>query len=222
MQSSDRVFAGLAAAVCGLTYLIGLGMYATIFAGSDLDAAGTPSIRTIAFIVSNAGPLWLWYFTIYVVNGLALMMLVLALAERDAPLWRRWIVGVGLLWSALVVAAGLVAVVALAGLPEIYRTAPSDAARHWHIANSLIEGVGGGTELLGALWALGIASGKALTQMQKGLAVVIGSAGLLTLHPAFAETGGAVFGIGFMILFLWIAIGFWTKGNQHQRCTAAN
>lgn len=87
MQSSDRAFAGFAAAVCGLTYLIGLGMYATIFAGADLDAAGTPSIRTIAFIASNAGPLWLWYFTIYVVNGLALMMLVLALAERErAPL----------------------------------------------------------------------------------------------------------------------------------------
>ncbi|SCM67673.1 hypothetical protein [Donghicola eburneus] len=213
MRSSDRPFAALAAAVCGLTYLVGLLMYATIFAGADLDAAGVPSIRTIAFIVTHSGALRLWYFSIYVVNGLALLMLVLALSERNAPLWRRWITGVGFVWSALVIAAGLVAVVALASLPEIYRSAPSDAARHWHIATSLIEGIGGGTELLGALWVLGIATGSALVPAQKGLAVVVGTAGVLTLHPALAEAGGAVFGIGFMGLFFWIAVTLWPRCN---------
>lgn len=211
MRSSDRGFPATAAALCGLTYLVGLGLYATIFAGTDLDAAGIPSIRTIAFIVTHSGALRLWYFTIYVVNGLALLMLVLALAERDAPLWRRWVAGIGFVWAALVIASGLLAVVALAGLPEIYRTAPSDAARHWHIATSLIEGIGGGTELLGALWVLGVASGQPLSQPQKALAVVIGTAGLLTLHPAFAEVGGAVFGIGFMVLFLWMAVALWPQ-----------
>ncbi|MEY8880689.1 hypothetical protein [Donghicola sp. XS_ASV15] len=211
MPWSDKSFAAMAAGMCGATYLIGLVLYSTAFASADMDAAGMPSIRTLAFMVENATLLGLWYFTIYVVNGLALLGLVFALGPSTGPLWQKWISGIGFVWSALVIAAGLVAVVALSALPQIYHLAPSEAARHWHIAVTLVEGIGGGTELLGALWILGVACGPALSSAQKALALVIGTAGLLTIHPALAEVAAAVFGLSFMILFLWLAVTLWPR-----------
>lgn len=211
MRWSDRSFASMAAGMCGLTYLVGLALYSTAFAAADLDAAGMPSIRTLAFIVENATLLGFWYFTIYVVNGLALLGLVLALGPTNGPLWQKWIAGIGLVWSALVIAAGLVAAVALSTLPQIYQLAPSEAARHWHIAVTLVEGIGGGTELLGALWILGVVCGTALSSAQRALGLVIGTAGLLTLFPALTEVAAAVFGLSFMVLFLWLSVTLWPR-----------
>lgn len=38
------------------------------------------------------------------------------------------------------------------------------------------------------------------------LGIVIGMAGTLMLVPAFAENGGAVFGLGFIVWFFWAGI----------------
>jgi hypothetical protein len=74
----------------------------------------------------------------------------------------------------------------------------------------VIEGLGGGVELVGGLWVL-LISWAALRTGELGrvlnyLGVVVGVAGILTIVPALAEVGAMVFGLGQIVWFVWLGI----------------
>ena len=102
---------GLAALICAATYLLGVALLVTAlaplgFGTSDIDAAAV-----VAFIDAKPGLMIAWNTTIYVVNALALAVLVVALSERLSPLpgWAAITGAFGLIWAALVLGAGMMA-----------------------------------------------------------------------------------------------------------------
>ena len=204
---------GLAALICGATYLAGFALLLTLlaplgFGSNDIDAAAV-----VAFNDARPGILTAWNSTIYVVNALALVVLVVALSERLAgatPGWAAVARGLGLVWATLVLGAGMIANVALERAAHLHGTDPAGAAELWTTLHAVELGLGGGNEIAGGVWigCISIAGlvggGLARPLSWLGLATALG--GLATVVPALGDMAGAIFGLGAIAWFLAIGV----------------
>lgn len=202
-------FAGLA---CAATYIFGFALLMTLlaplgFGSNDIDARGV-----VEFIEEGGGILILWNTVIYILNSLALAILVVAVHARlrnDTPEWAEVARALGLIWATLVLGAGMLANV---GVERAVHLAPIDMDRAvtlWEALHAVELGLGGGNEIAGGVW-IGCVSlagwiGHSLGKVTIGLGLLTGAGGLLTLIPILGDTAGAVFGLGAIAWF--IAIG---------------
>jgi hypothetical protein len=78
--------------------------------------------------------MYLWYLTIYVVFGVFLVVLSLALYERlkaGSPAVAQTATAFGIIWAGLVIASGMVANVGTGVVVDLYSRDPAQAASLW-------------------------------------------------------------------------------------------
>lgn len=200
---------GAAALYAGLAYIIGIvGFLGVVNVGEISD----PVQRVIA-IVENQDMLTLLNLIVYVFFGVALVVLTLALHERlqgdRYPLARTATV-LGIIWSVLVIASGMIYNIGMATVVSLYATDPSQASTVWLAIESISNGLGGGVEIVGGLWVLLLS----IAAMQHGglprafnyFGLLVGLAGLVTIIPALGEIGGITFGLSQIVWFIWLGI----------------
>jgi hypothetical protein len=97
-----------------------------------------------------------WNTTIYVVNALALAVLVVALSERLSPLpgWAAVTRAFGLIWAALVLGAGMIANVGGGARGRSSPTIPKGQRISGPTLHAVELGLGGGNEIAGGVWIL--------------------------------------------------------------------
>ncbi|MEZ4711269.1 MAG: DUF4386 family protein [Caldilineaceae bacterium] len=208
---------GAAALINAAAYIIGFGMVFTMLA-PIIDAEPA---QYLAFLVDNQTLLYVWHLIIYIVAGVFMIPLVLALYERlrgDTPALAQMGMAIGLIWAGLVIASGMLFLKDIVVIAELYGKDPAQAATIWPALTAVESALGGGIELPGGLWALLISwaalRSGALPKALNFLGLVIGAAGALMLVPAFAETGGAIFGLGFILWFAWAGVVM-VRGGQN-------
>lgn len=117
----------------------------------------------------------------------------------------------GLIWATLVFGAGMLVNVGIAEVVTLFDSDPDEAVRLWRIVEVIENGIGGGNEIAGAVWALSLAIAAnvsgVLSKAWVGFSVVIGLAGLSTVFAAASDIGGAVFGLGYIGWFIWTGFG---------------
>ncbi len=200
---------GVAALIQAAAYVVGLGLALTLLA-PVLDA--DPD-QYVAFLVDNLTLMHIWHLIIYLVAGVFLVVLVLALHERlkgGSPAMAQTAAAFGLIWAGLVIASGMLLINDAGVVANLYDKDPAQAATVWLALSTVEEGLGGAIELPGGLWVL-LASWAAmraggLPRALNYLGVVIGAAGILTVVPALGDLGGIVFGLGFIVWFVWVGI----------------
>jgi hypothetical protein len=204
---------GLAALVKAATYLAGFGLLAAYLVPRGfLDAQGDPS-AALAFLVEHQTVLYAWYATLYLLGGAVLVGLVLAaheLLRTAAPALSRTATVFGLLWAGLLLASGMVHLVGQQAVVALAAQDPTAAASAW-LPVSLVQGaLGGGIELVGALWVglvgLGLLRCRVLGRGVGVLGVATGVAGLWTVVPVAADAAGAVFGLALLAWFVWVGV----------------
>lgn len=208
-----RHWGAAAALLDAATYIFGFVLLVTALAGSGYGSDGAEPEAVVAFLVGHEGLMILWNLTIYVVNGLALALLAVALHARFRlviPGLAQSALTFGALWATLVVGAGMVANVGLSASVDLYATDPAEAVRMWEILHLVENGFGGGNEIAGGIWAL-IVGAAALRSglLPKGLgafSLVIGLAGLATVIPTLRDNAGALFGLGYIVWFVWVGL----------------
>ena len=178
---------GVAALIEAATYVVGLGLALTLLA-PVLDADAD---QYVAFLADNLTLMYVWHLIIYLVNGVFLVVLVLALHERlkaGSPAMVQTATAFGLIWAALVIASGMLIINDLGVVVDLYGEDPAQAASVWLALSAVEEGLGGAIELPGGLWVLllSLAALRAggLPRALNYLGVVIGAAGILTVVPA--------------------------------------
>lgn len=204
---------GFAALVCAATYVFGFVLLLGPLSQVGFGQPGADMEAVVGYIASNAGLMSVWYLTIYVLNGLALALLVLALEERfapDRPGLARVIRANGLIWATLVIGAGMAANVGVGKVAALHPADPAAASLRWEMVELIETGIGGGNEILGGLLAL-LTGGAALATrvLPRALAVlgiVIGIAGLLTVLGDLEPIAAPVFGLGYIAWFAWTGI----------------
>lgn len=204
---------GVAALIEAATFVVGFALYLTLLASADYGSLDVDPIQNVAFLADNQAIMYVWYLIIYVVFGIFLVVLALALHERlkvGSPALAQTATAFGLIWAGLVIASGMVANIGAGMVVDIYSNDPDQAASVWLALNFVVDGLGGGNEIVGGLWILlvSLAASRAggLSRVLNYLGVVVGVAGIVTVVPALGEPGGAVFGLGSIAWFVWLGI----------------
>ncbi len=147
----------------------------------------------------------------YVVFGLFLAVLVLALHQRmkiKAPALSQLASVFGIIWVGLVIASGMIANIGLAAVIDLSTSNAEQAKTLLVVVNTIVEGLGGGNEVVGGLWVLLLSiAGLKINELPKllhYLGLFIGSVGILTIYPAEILT--EIFGLGQIIWFSWLGV----------------
>lgn len=206
-------FGAAAALICALTYVYGFALMLTVLAPSGIGAEQSDPAVTAALFAAHHALVSSWYLAIYVVNGLALAVLAVALWDRFRPYMpglAQAALTIGALWATLVVGAGMVANVGIAAVVDIHAADPAGAAQLWRVVEVIENGLGGGNEIAGGVWALLIGAAVLKTGLMGRAfgwaSLAIGTAGLSTVLPTLAPVTGAVFGLGYIVWFAWVGV----------------
>ncbi|MFG6564838.1 hypothetical protein ACGYLI_11525 [Sulfitobacter sp. 1A13421] len=207
-----RKAGGLAALICAATYLVGFVMIVTVFAPLGFGSGDVDPAAVVAFIAERPGVMIAWNTVIYIVNALALAVLVVALrqqiavARSDAAVLTGTL---GVIWATLVLGVGMIANVAV---EQTYAVTddPEAAAALWQTLHALELGLGGGNEIAGGAWILAVSlaalKGGTFGRVTAGIGVLSGAAGLLTILPPLGDIIGAVFGLGAIAWFVAVSV----------------
>ena len=201
---------GIAALFEALAYIIGFAVIATVLDPGDTE--GWSAARKLGFILEKKTIFQVWTLCIYVLFGIALVVLTIALHERLAKPSSGLIqvaTAFGLVWAGLVIASGMVASVGLETAAALHGKDVAQAVSAWVAISAVQDGLGGGVEIVGGLWVL-LISVAALRSIVfpkplNSIGIVVGIAGLLTIVPPLGDLG-AVFGLGQILWFVWIGL----------------
>ena len=210
MRTKLQQLGGVAALFEALAYIAGFAFMFTVLQPA-LAGAATPAHK-LAAVLAMAGWYQAWNIVIYVLFGVFLVLLVVALHERlgpGAPALMKVASAFGLIWSGLVIATGMLANVALGAVGRLHSADPRGATLAWQTLNAVQEGLGGGVELVGGVWVLVVSLAAqrtgALPAWLNYLGMAIGVTGILTVIAPLGELG-AVFGLGQIVWFTWLGM----------------
>jgi hypothetical protein len=156
-MNSLQKMGGVAALIEAATFVVGFALLFTLLVPAGYFAADVDPVQNAAFLADNQAIMYLWYLTIYVVFGVFLVVLSLALYERlkaGSPAVAQTATAFGIIWAGLVIASGMVANVGTGVVVDLYSRDPAQAASLWLAVNSVVRGLGGGNEIVGGLWVL--------------------------------------------------------------------
>ena len=212
---------GIAALTEAAIYVAGIAYFLVI-----LDFASvTGALQEVELFVANETSLYAMYLLIYVVFGVVLVALVLALHERlqtDAPMLMRATTALGLIWAGLVIASGMIATLATGAIVDLHGTDPAQATTVWLAVSPVIDGLGGGNEIVGGLWTLLVSvvalRTQALHRLVNYAGLVVGTAGIISAVPALGEIGGGIFGLTQIVWF--VALGVLLLGAGRREASA--
>lgn len=206
---------GIAALYEAGAYLLGFALWIGVLGySSDLLPA-----QKVASFVENLN---LWYFlnlVVYIVAGLFLVVLALALNDRiktGSPAMMQIATAIGLIWAGVVVASGMIANIGIESVVSLNATDPAQATSLWAAIDLVRDGLGGGNEILGGVWIL-LVSWAALrsvgfSKLLNYLGFVVGAAGILSAVPVLRALA-SVFGLTQIIWFIWMGIALLKNNN---------
>ena len=115
---------GVAALIMAATFVVGIALLFTLLVPAGYFAADVDPVQNAAFLADNQTVMFVWYLTIYVVFGVFLVALALALYERlkaGSPAMAQTATAFGLIWAGLTFARGMVANIGSGVVVDLYR-----------------------------------------------------------------------------------------------------
>lgn len=200
---------GLAALYLAAAYLVAMPYFLVFVKYPDV----TDSAEKVALLVGNHASMRIVYLITYVIFGVVLAILALALYPRlkgGAPSLMLAGTTAGLIWAAVLVSSGMIFNAGVTAVVELHATSPAQAVSIWQAIEPVAQGLGGsGGELLGGLWVLLVSVAAMRTGgLPKGLnwlGVAIGTAGVVSVVPALKDLAYG-FGLLQIVWFVWLGI----------------
>ncbi|NMC52939.1 MAG: DUF4386 family protein [Chloroflexi bacterium] len=182
-----------------------------------LFIANYPSItdprEKMAFLLKNQLGMYGMYTAAYVVFGLALVVLTLALYDRlktGSPAIMQTAAALGLIWAGTLIASGMVFTMGMKTVLDLYPKDAGQALTIWLTIESVSSGLSSGNgEILGGLWTLLVSlaalRSARLPKALNCLGLAVGFVGLLSALPLLNDLT-AVFGLTQLVWFTWLGI----------------
>jgi MFS family permease len=214
---------GLAALYLAAAYLLAMPFFLIVVKyPSVVDPA-----EKVALLASHQGSMHIMYLITYVIFGVVLAVLALALHQRlkpAGPVVMQVATAVGLMWAVVLVASGMVFNAGMAAVAAAYPADPGQAVSMWQAIEPIALGLGGsGGEILGGLWVLLVSfAGLRANALPKALArlgVAVGLVGILSLIPPLKDVAVA-FGLLQIGWFVWLGIAMLHTTERSERLIA--
>jgi hypothetical protein len=200
---------GIAALYLAAAYLLGIGLFLIVL---DYPNIVEPAQR-VALLVDKQMVIFATNLIMYVIFGLFLIVLALALYERlkvGTPAMMQVATAIGIIWAGSLIASGMVLNAGIAPTIALYGKDPAQAALTWQGFEVVASGLGNGNgEILGGFmtllisWAALRAGG--LPKFLNYLGVVVGLVGIASTLPGLIDLVG-IFAMSHVIWFVWLAI----------------
>jgi hypothetical protein len=208
MMKNLQKMGGIAALYAAAAYVVGMVGFLLVV---DVSSAVDP-IQKVALMAENQIFLSILHLIVYVVWAVFLVVLSLALHDRlkaDSPAMMQTATVFGLIWACIIIASGMIYNIGMETVVDLYGTDPAQAATVWMAIESVFDGIGGGTEIVGTLWVLLLSwvalRGRGLPKALNYLGVAISVPGLLSVFPGLGSLG-FFFGLGQIVWFVWLGI----------------
>lgn len=210
MKTLQKV-GGISALICAGTYILALGLLTTIL--TPMADSSLPFDQFIAFFLHHQTLIFIWHFSMYLVNGTFLALLTLALYQKlkmGAPTLALVSVCFGLLWTGLVFASGFITIYGWEAIGRMSSTNTVQAAMLRLVVDTITIGIDHSDRFLGCLWVLLTSSAALhigqLSRPLNFLGLAIGIAGIVSsFAPALNELGYA-FGMGVIVWWIWLGV----------------
>jgi hypothetical protein len=201
---------GIAALYSSAALLFAMVGYLLIVGTLDV----TDPVEKVAQLVDNQAFLYILNLIAYVLWGIAMVPLTLALYERlkaGSPAIMQIATAIGLIWACIVIASGQVSNMGMDIVVDLYSKDPTQAVTAWIAIDSVANGLGSaGGEILGGTWVLLVSwaalRGGGLSRALNYFGMLVGAAGLFSSIPVIGVLGTVIFGLGKMLWFLWLGI----------------
>ncbi len=227
--AADTRPASRAGAIGGLiaaaTFVFGIALFVSSLSDYT-DADATPA-ESVDFLIGHQSTLFVWYFVIFLVFGVAIIPLARALHGRLVDISPQ-LADIGAvfayIWAGLMFATGMISNIGIAAVADLDETSPNAAENLWSAIDTVTDGLGGGNELVGGMWILLVSLAAWGTgRLPKGLnilGIVSALAGLVTLIPGLSDVG-MIFGLGSIAWFAWTGIALFRTDARSDRVEAA-
>ena len=208
MKSLQKM-GGIAALYEAAAYIVGMiGFLAVV----DVSSVADP-VQKVALMADNLAFLYLLHLLVYVVWGIFMIVLALALYERlkaGSPAIMQLATVIGILWGCVIMISGMIHNAGMQTVVDLYGKDPTQAGTIWMTIDSVLGGLAGSNELIGGIWIL-LVSWAALrtgefSRVLNYIGVVVGVAGMLSIVPALAELLIYIFALGQIVWFVWLGI----------------
>ncbi len=215
---------GLAALYLAAAYVLAMPFFLLLV---DYGSAVDPAAK-VASLAANHGSMQVMYLITYVVFGIALSILALALYERlkpAAPALMQTATAVALTWAALLVASGLVFNAGMGAVVSLYPSDPAQAASTWQAIEPVSDGLScADGEILGGLWVLlvsiaGLRAGG-FSRALGWFGMVVGAIGLASVIPQLTDLA-YVFGLLQIGWFVWLGSSLLRQDRGAERVLVA-
>jgi hypothetical protein len=202
-------FGGIAALYLAAAYIVGMIGFLTVV---DVSSVADP-VQKVALMADNLAFLYILHLIVYVVWGIFMIILALALYERlkaGSPAIVLTATIFGILWGCVIIISGMIHNAGMQTVVDLYAQDPAQAGTIWLTIDSVLGGLAGSNEAIGGIWIL-LLSWAALrkgefSRVLNYLGVVVGVAGLISIVPALAEIFITIFALGQIVWFIWLGI----------------
>jgi hypothetical protein len=206
MKTLQRI-GGFAALYLAAAYTIGIVLFLFVL---DYLSIVEPA-QKVALLVDKQMVMYTTNLIMYVIFGVFLIVLALALYERlhtASPAIIRTATAIGIIWAGVLIASGMVANSGIAPTVALYDKDPAQAALTWLAIESVTNGLGGANgEILGGLFMLLVSVAalqvKGLPKWLNYLGILVGAFGIITIVPGLSTLTG-LWGMSQILWFVWL------------------
>ena len=200
---------GIAALYEAAAYIVGMVGFLLLV---DVSGVVDP-VQKVALMADNLAFLYIMHLIVYVVWGVFMVVLSLALYERlkvGSPAIVQTATVFGIFWACVIITSGMIHNIGMENVVDLYGKDPAQAATVWLAIDSVLGGLASSNEVLGGIWILllswaALRAGE-LPRVLNYLGAVVGVAGIISVVPALAELFIYIFALGQIVWFVWLGI----------------
>jgi hypothetical protein len=209
MMKSLQKMGGIAALYEAAAYIMGMIGFLTVV---DVSSVADP-VQKVALMADNLAFLYILHLIVYVIWGVFMVVLALALYERlktGSQAIMQTATVFGIFWGCVIIISGMIHNAGMQNVVDLYGKDPAQAGTVWLTIESVLGGLAGSNEVIGGIWIL-LVSWAALrtgefSRVLNYLGVVVGVAGIISIVPALAELFIYIFALGQIVWFIWLGI----------------
>jgi hypothetical protein len=203
---------GISAIISAVSYVCAIGLYMTLMmpmADSNLGIH-----EYMAFFIPNKSLAFIWTFSMYIIHGASLVVLVPALHERlknTSPRLALVASGFGFIWTSFVLLSGFITIWGNEALITLYGKNQDQAETFKNALTIITLGIDSSDRFLGSLWvglvSLAAFKKKAFPETFNIFGLALGAVALLIglIMPVNDMSASLLFGLGAIIW--WLALG---------------